>query len=251
MQTVTITTSQNIEIDYEVAGLGERIIARIVDHGVFMGMYILCLISVFGYTSITDQHSNPFENIGVIIIIIVWLTLWVFYDLLTEIFLNGQSLGKRAVKIKVISLNGARPSISQYLLRWIFRIVDFGITFGTAAIVSVAVSDNKQRIGDIVAGTTLIKTSPRTKFDDLIFHPPAIDYEPTYPEVSQLTDQDIVLIHEVIKNFNRTRNNDLVYKLALQIKDNLKISYPATINEYQFLEIIFNDYNCLTTKNEI
>lgn len=146
------------------------------------------------------------------------------------------------VKIKVISLNGARPSVGQYILRWLFRIIDFGITFGALAVVTVALSDNKQRVGDMLAGTTLVKTEPSTQIKDLIFKEPDADYEPTYTEVIQLTDQDITLIHEVIKNFNRTRNSFLVYKLALRIKEFLRVTYPPEINEYPFWEIIVNDY---------
>jgi hypothetical protein len=179
----------------------------------------------------------------------VWLGLCVFYDLLTEIFLNGQSIGKRAAKIKVISLTGTRPSVGQYILRWIFRIIDFGITAGTAAIFCVAFSDKKQRVGDMVAGTTLVRTSLKNKFDDLVFKPTHEDYVPTYTEVSQLTDRDITLILDVIKNFNRTRNSGLVYKLALKLKAVLNISYPSDINEYQFLEMVLNDYNVIVTRN--
>jgi uncharacterized RDD family membrane protein YckC len=248
MKTVRITTTQNIDIDYDVASLSERIAARIIDYLIFMCIYMIFIIVVMSYFGITTNDGrldSALAGTGIVILIVVWLAVCVFYDLLTEIFLNGQSIGKRSVKIRVISLNGTRPSVGQYILRWIFRILDFGISMGTAAVITVAFSDKKQRIGDMVAGTTLVKTSPRNKFNDLIFGPPGADYVPTYKEVIQLTDHDIVLIHDVIKNFNRTRNSNLVYKLALRIKAFLHVKYPPEINEYQFLEIILNDYNFL------
>jgi uncharacterized RDD family membrane protein YckC len=254
MQTVKITTAQNIDIDYDVASLTDRISARVIDYMIFMCIYMLFIFAFMAYLGIgsnSEEQATMYTKSGIIILVIVWLGLCVFYDLLTEIFLNGQSIGKRSMKIRVISLNGARPRVGQYLLRWIFRIIDFGVTLGTAAVITVAFSDNKQRIGDMVAGTTLVKTSPRNKFDDLVFTPPSAEYEPTYNEVVQLTDQDVVLIHEVIRNFNRTRNNNLVYRLALRIKTYLHISYSSEINEYQFLEIVLNDYNHLIAKSEI
>lgn len=255
MQTVKITTSQNIDIDYTVASISDRIAARVIDYFIFICFYslfiILFTVVVGTGANGTAAVNNIYGQSGIVVLIIIWLCLCVFYDLLTEIFLNGQSIGKRSIKIKVISINGYRPTIGQYLLRWIFRIIDFGVTLGTGAIISVAFSANKQRIGDMVAGTTLIKTSPINKFDDLVFSPPPGDYIPTYNEVTQLSDQDIVLIHDVVKHFNRTGNSNIVYKLALRIKAFLHVVYPSNINEYQFLEIILNDYNYLVTKSAI
>ena len=249
MQTIKITTSQNIDIDYQVAGLGDRIVARLIDYGIFMALYIACFI-VFGIVmGVSNDYTSTGVNIGIFILIAIWLGLCVLYDLLCEIFLNGQSFGKRGMKIKVISLNGARPTVGQYLLRWIFRLFDFGITGGSCAIICVALSDKKQRLGDMVAGTTLISLAPKTGFNDLVFSPPAADYEPVYSQVSQLTDKDIVLIHDVIRNFNHTRNSDLVYRLAMRLKAFLKVTYPREINEYQFLEIVLNDYKCLAAKS--
>lgn len=246
METIKILTSQNIEIDYALAGLGKRIKARAIDYSLFMGIYLIC-IGLFISAIKTGTTANPW-NLG--IAIIIWLALCVFYDLVCEIFFNGQSIGKRISKIKVISLNGERPTVSQYILRWLFRIIDFGLTFGTAAVVFVTVSEKRQRIGDIIAGTTVVITEPVTRFKDLIFNDFNLDYEPTYPEVYKLTDQDITLIHDVLKNFNRTKNNLLVYKLAIKIKNYLGVSYPNNINEYRFLEMIVHDYIIFTSQNE-
>ena len=251
MQTVKITTSQNIDIDYDVATLSDRVAARVVDYMIFLCVYSIFAAIFVANAGLNGNGQSGFDKSGFVVLIIVWLCVCVFYDLLTEVFLNGQSLGKRSLKIKVISLNGIRPGLSQYLLRWVFRIIDFGLTLGTAAVISVAFSDNKQRIGDMVAGTTLVKTSPRNSFNDLVFNQPSVDYQPAYTEVMLLTDRDIILIHDVIKNFNRTRNSNLVYRLALKIKAFLKVKYPAEINEYEFLEIVLNDYNFLTARNGI
>jgi uncharacterized RDD family membrane protein YckC len=255
MQTVRITTSQNIDIDYEVAGLGDRIAARVIDYMLFLCLYTLVIMIfaiIIGANNYEDGSSanSGFKGTNFLIMMAVWLGMCVFYDLITEVFFNGQSIGKRSMKIRVISMTGARPRVGQYLLRWIFRILDFGISGGTAAVITVAFSDNKQRIGDMVANTTLIKTAPPNKYADLVFGPPPADYEPTYQEVMQLNDRDIVLIHDVIKNFNRTRNSNMVYRLALRVKDHLGVTYAAEINEYRFLEIIVNDYNYHIAKND-
>jgi uncharacterized RDD family membrane protein YckC len=250
MQTVKIRTSQNIEIDYEVAGLGERVLARIVDVGVFMGVfYVIYLIIIIFFLSMFSQlQSGDGVPIILIVIGIVYTVAFVFYDLVAEIFFNGQSIGKYAIKIKVVNLNGARPTLGQFFLRWVFRLIDFGITFGVGALISVAVSEKKQRIGDLVAGTTLIKTKPRTTLNELFLSSPDDGYEPVFPGVSNLSDADVTLIHEVIANFKKTRNSSLVYNMAIRVKDHLAVDIPREMNDFDFLQTVIKDYSYVTSR---
>jgi uncharacterized RDD family membrane protein YckC len=242
MQTIRITTSQNIDIDYEIAGLGERILARLIDYGIFILIYILGLI-VFG-------ASNMLNDSGVttVVIIVIYASLYVFYDLLCEIFMNGQSVGKRVMKIKVISLDGARPSISQYLLRWLFRIVDFTLTFDICGLICTAVSENNQRVGDMVAGTTLIKTNPRTQMSSIAFMPAYDGYQPIFKEAGLLNDKDVELIHEVISTYMKTGNSVVVYNMAARIKEHLGITPPNGMNDMLFLQTISKDYSHISAQ---
>ena len=237
MQTINITTSQNVDIDYEIAGLGERIVARIIDYAIFILILILGSI-VLG--AVESVRESPFETV---VMYIIYGSLYVFYDLVCEIFFNGQSIGKKVMKIKVISLDGARPSISQYLLRWLFRIVDFTLTLDMCALITAAVSENNQRVGDIVAGTTLIRTSPRTKMSSIVFMPSNDGYEPLFKAAGQLNDKDIELIHEVINNYIKTGNNVVVYNLAARVKEHLNTIPPEGMNDMLFLQTIIKDYS--------
>lgn len=236
MQTVTVHTTQNIDIDYEVAGLGERILSWLIDLGIFVATFIVGVI-------IGAVVSN---NVFSVTLMVGYMLSYACYDLICEIFFNGQSFGKRIMKIKVISLNGGRPSISQYFLRWLFRIVDLTITAGGCALISVAVSYKKQRVGDIVAGTTLIKTEPRAKIDSLAFMNAEADYKPVFNNVTQLTDNDLVLIYEVLSNYKKTGNTVLIYNMASRIKQHLGIAASGQTDDHQFLQTIVKDYNYLT-----
>ena len=250
MQTVKITTSQNIEIDYEVAGLGDRVLARIVDIGVFTGIFyvIYIVVLMFFLTIVRDLQTGSGMPFVLIVIGIVYSIVLIFYDLVAEVFFNGQSIGKFALKIRVLSLNGARPTLGQFFLRWVFRLLDFVITFGIGAVISVAVSEKKQRIGDIVAGTTLVKTKPATVLSELYFTSPEEEYEPFFPMVNGLTDDDITLIHEVISNFKRTGNSNLVYNMALKVKNHIGAEIPGRMNDYEFLQTVVKDYSYITSR---
>lgn len=243
METIRVSTAQNVDIDYEVAGLGERILARLIDLAGFAVLYIVVLILMIA----------SFRNSGTlgVVLIIIFLVIFVFYDLVCELTMDGQTFGKKIMKIKVISLDGGQPTFGQYLMRWIFRVIDFGFIFGwgLVALVCVAVSKNHQRIGDMLAKTTLIKTVPRTKIDQVAFgFALPDDYQPVFKEVLHLNDRDAELIFEVLSGFYQTGNTDLIYSMATKIKEHIAIVIPAGMNELQFLETVMKDYNHLTAQ---
>jgi uncharacterized RDD family membrane protein YckC len=241
METIKVNTSQHVEIDYPVAGLGERVAARLIDAALFVVTFILfgILLSMTGIMQIGE--------IAFIIMVVVYGCCYVFYDLLCEIFWNGQSVGKRLLKIKVISIDGVQPSIGQYFMRWIFRIVDFTLTGSLCGLICVAVSEKKQRVGDLVAGTTLIKTEPRTLFNDIAFHPTPEDYTLVFNNVHLLTDRDIELIHEVLNTYYRTLNKTLIYQMAEKVMNLLSIKLPEGMNELDFLKTVVADYKHATS----
>lgn len=241
MEIVKVTTSQHVEIDYPVAGLGERIAARLID-GAIIGGIIFVFVMVMGSMNLFNTNETL-----VILIIALLVAIFSFYDLVLEIFWNGQSLGKKIMKIKVISLDGGQPRLGQYFMRWLFRIVDFTFTGSLCAFLCVAISEKKQRVGDMVAGTTLIKTVPRTNFGQIAFHPSDEEYKPVFENVYQLSDRDIELVHEVVNTYYRTYNATLVYQMADKIKGILSINIPSGMNELDFLKTIIKDYNEVTS----
>lgn len=245
MHTIRITTSQNIDIDYEYAGLGERILARLIDIGI---LFVLALAA-----AASEGVFHRFDNLlkGIPIAMVLWFLLLAFYDLISEAFFNGQSVGKRVMKIKVISLDGCQPSFGQYLMRWLFRIVDFGITVQLGALVSVVLTEKNQRIGDLVAGTTLIRTHPRTDFNQVAFAPVDDSYQPVFQEASQLRNSEIVLIHEVIENVRRSDNFPLLYQTAARLKQHLNIVAPYGMDDLAFLETLVKDYNYAAVREEV
>jgi uncharacterized RDD family membrane protein YckC len=234
METITIHTTQNIDIDYEIGGLGERSLAALID---FALMITLVIIAAF---IINALQSN---KIGVGIVAVIIGIIYVFYDLFCETFFNGQSLGKKAMKIRVISLDGGRPRFSQFLLRWLFRLVDFTITGGVAAIVSAAVTAKSQRLGDLVAGTVLVRTEPRTQIDHINLVTTSADYETVFPQAAQMSDRDAALIRDVIANYLKTDNEVPVQELAHKIKTYLNVQPLPGMESMQFLQTLLKDHS--------
>jgi len=245
MESVKVNTSQHIDIDYPVAGLGERIAARLIDLACFFGLYILFILLVLlsGVSGLMD--ASPYI---LYIALGLYFGGYIFYNLICEIFMNGQCIGKRLMKIKVISLDGGQASMGQYFIRWVFRLIDFTLTGQLAGLICVAVSDRKQRIGDMVAGTTVIKTVPRTNFSHLAFNPVEETYNPVFHQVTELSDRDIELIHEVLNTFYKTNNAALIYNMSARISAHLNLTIPTGMNELDFLRTVVKDYNSISSK---
>ncbi len=238
MNTITITTPQNIELEYDLASLGERIAAYLID-GLILGAYIVTVVTIF----LTGNFSSRTEWVALLFLIPLF-----FYDLVSEVYMNGQSVGKKAMHIRVVSLDGAQATLGQYLIRWLFRLVDFTLSNALCAVICVAVSQRNQRLGDIVAGTTLIKTHPRGELQHTMYAPPpgtGEEYLVTIPEVVNLSDRDMQLIREVINSVNRSGNYAIAQQAADKIKATLQID--NTLEPKRFLEVVLADYNFLTS----
>ncbi|MBE7178599.1 MAG: RDD family protein [Mucilaginibacter polytrichastri] len=238
METIRIRTTQNVDVEYEVAGLGDRILARLIDGAIALAIMFAV---IFGL-GVTD---SGFDTPKIVVFVVVLAIAYVFYDLIFELSMNGQSIGKKLMKIRVISLDGSRPSLGKYLMRWVMRIVDFSLSGSLAAIISVAVSEKRQRIGDMVANTTLIKTNPKTAVTDFNDISLNNEYVAVFAEVSQLTDRDIDLIFEVLDAYHRNRNFELIKNLADKIKS--KLNLHPQMDDYTFLQTILKDHQAQTS----
>lgn len=242
MNTIKITTSQNIDLEYELGSLGDRVLGRILD-GLVIAAYCLVFAAVIGFSNIGDFIG---DNIWLFILVIILPII--FYDLLCEMFLNGQSFGKKIMNIKVISLNGEQPAYSQYLIRWLFRLIDFSLSGSLVAFITVAVTEKKQRLGDIIAGTTVVKTKARTTIDDTLYVTTApVAYKVSYPEVINLSDSDIQIIKEVLVNVRRSGNTMLAAEARQKVESVLKIKNQH-YDAMSFLQVILADYNHLASQ---
>ena len=240
MNIINITTSQNIEVAYEAGSVGDRILGRIIDNIVLFAYAILC-ISIIGFSNLGSFFSNyPW-------LLVVFLIPVVFYDLLSELLLNGQSAGKRVMGIKVISLSGEQPSFSQYLNRWVFRLLDFSLTGGLLAVIMVAMNERNQRLGDVIAGTVVIKTTRRTQFNQTIHRKLPEDYTIIYPEAINLKDSDFQLIKEVVLMSKKTGNSALALQAQQKIEQALGIMSRQS-EPIVFLQVILSDYFYMTSQ---
>lgn len=245
---IEVQTTQNVTIDYETAGVGQRILAYLLDLiaiivWVIGWFWILGMVASFG---INQAFSG--DIFAIFLVIIIFFPV-IFYHLLFETLNNGQSPGKMVMKIRVVNVDGTAPTSSSFLIRWLFRLIDFSMTEGFLAVIMVAVTKKSQRLGDLLAGTTVIdlKLNSRNRelsITDLDFHE---DYKVTYIDVlDRLSDKDIQTISSIIED-QRMRDSDYFnQRLAERIKSITGYTYNGP--DRVFLRKVVSDYNYLAVQ---
>ncbi len=246
MRTISINTTQNVAIDYELAGLMERLLAFLLDTLILVAyIAVVIWIAVLG-----DAFSNSSNIILFIIVVLIIFPPFVGYHLMCEAFWNGQSIGKKALGIKVMKCNGQQMDIGDYGKRWMFRLIDILLSCGSVAVITIMSNDFNQRLGDIVGDTCVVKTSPRNQMSirDVLKIKTQENYEPKYEGVVRFTEEDMLLLKNTL---DRAKNNPNVHykKLLALLAD--KICKELDIKRVpkertKFLKNILNDYIVLT-----
>lgn len=228
MNTIKIRTTQNVEVEYPIASVGDRIVAHLID----IAVYFVWLI-VTGKTM-----SELGINDKIVFFLVIGLPI-LFYHLICEVFMNGQSIGKKARDIKVIKLSGEAPSIGDYLLRWIFRLIDTAASNGLVALITCAASQKGQRLGDMAAGTCVI-SNKAVKRNNRVEVSIEDDYQIRFPEVHTLNDKDIALIRKLLFKAQQHNNYELLEKMAERVKETTGIK--TDMAEWEFLQTVVKDY---------
>ncbi|WP_210488326.1 RDD family protein [Rufibacter aurantiacus] len=241
METIKIRTTQNVEVEYEIASVGDRILAYIIDALVGMGWFTICALVFILVLAPAEVPQATY-----IVAAVLAMLPYTFYDLLCEIFMNGQSLGKRARDIKVIKLSGQSPSIGDYLLRWLLRPIDI-FFYGIVAIATIAITGKGQRLGDVAAGTSVIRTTA-VKKKNLFQVQLEENYTIVFPEVAMLSDKDMALVRKLLAKAIEHKNEALLNRIAERAKEVMGVN--PTMTDREFLKTVIKDYHHLTADME-
>jgi uncharacterized RDD family membrane protein YckC len=260
MGIIQIGTAFNIDLEFEIAEFHKRLLAYIID----FGLLLIFLLSM-KYVMYNEFLFNWDESVGMDILIISLPML--LYSLLTELWFNGQTLGKKIMAIRVISLEGGEPTFGQFILRWVTRFFEWPFFFGyiafstanllvyifitgmlgIAVVIIVSVTNKNQRLGDMIAGTVVVNTkSALTVADTVFMQINTTDYKVMFPQVMRLSDRDINTIKGVLIQASKRNNYDMCNRVSMKIKEVLQIQSDMHVD--QFLEKLLADYNYLATK---
>ncbi|WP_028897662.1 RDD family protein [Prevotella sp. HUN102] len=226
-----IVTGQYVRISQTPASIGTRIVAQLID-----GFVVACY--VVGIAQLLINFEIYFDE--TLYYILMFLPA-VFYSFLFEVFNNGRSLGKMAMHTKVVKIDGSSPTIGDYFMRWLLRIID--VHFMGVGIVSILLSKNSQRLGDIAAGTMVISQKNYHKIQVSLdeFTYLERNYKPVYAQAEDLTLNQLDIIQRTLNAEYNYEREMRINKLAEKVRQALRIPNDNVPNE-KFLYTIVRDY---------
>lgn len=254
MNTIEFESAHHVKVEYELASTIQRIAASMIDVVTFI-IYFVIMSMILGLSNMfADYGSELFVKLLLIKI------PWIFYNPAIEYFTHGQSLGKYVMGIRVVTINGERPGLREVFTRWIFKgdflwisadiLILLWCGFGVIGAVFSGTSERRQRLGDTMAGTIVIrnKTSVQYKLSDILAIKSIDEHEPTYPMVTRFTDEDMLLIKNTIQRVQKHPNEE-TKRFAIELADEAArlIGLPETpAKRMAFLQTLLQDYVVLT-----
>jgi uncharacterized RDD family membrane protein YckC len=271
MAVIKVPTNFNIDVEFQIPEFYRRLISLLIDVIIeyfYLRIALEIFRSIINNSSLDTDSQYNLQAVGLLLILPILL-----YHVVLEITMNGQSIGKKILGIRVVNEIGGRPSISQFMIRWLLRVSDVWIVIiifilasnddfsrnpETAFIVLAAlaflitdivlvVSTKKgQRIGDILAKTILIRTNTKGNIEDTVFVEVADSYVPSFPQIMQLSDKDINAIKSILETARKKSDFNMAEAASSKIKAHLRIE--SSMSPFDFLDVLLKDYNYLSTK---
>lgn len=162
-----IETPENVAFEYEVAGIGSRFLAAAIDTAAIVFLEILVNVVVLATTAVLREEQ---EDIAIWVYAFMGLLSFAFfwgYYVFFEMIWNGQSLGKRALGLRVIRTDGTPVTLAESIIRNLIRMVDFLPLFYGVGVVTMFVNAQARRLGDLAAGTLVVWDRPAVSLQSL------------------------------------------------------------------------------------
>ena len=245
MKTISFSTAQFVTIDYELAPTIYRVLASIIDYAALL-IYTL----IMGMLISMNAFDLELKGITIFGILLIYLP-YMFYSPIIEYITNGRSLGKLALGIRVVKADGEPAGLREYFIRWIFRVIDIWIGgLGFLAILLSSTSERRQRLGDVMADTVLIKIrdNQRYSLQDVLNIKSSDNHTVNYPTVTRFSDEDMLFLKNVILRVTKYPNEDNK-KLAIDLANEtsrLIGLQEVPQKKMEFLRTVLQDYVVLT-----
>lgn len=231
MNSADIVTGQFVRIRQTPASVGDRIVERIIDIAAIISYdiglsYLLSTLPIKG---------DAWEVVGILLLSIPTIG----YSLICETLFQGRTLGKYVRKTRVVMADGSAPTVGALAIRWMLEVVDLWVF--CIGFIFILCSRRHQRLGDMAAGTLVVKDSldalPHLSLDgyDYIRR----DYRPTYPEAERLTVGQAETIRKTLERAEDTQTA----RLAEKVRHVLGYDTEAVkLSDHAFLLTVLHDY---------
>ena len=243
MRTIEITTTQNVVIQVKLATLMDRIVGFILDLIIMIVSYLLLIAAISMMIDVTSRNE-----VWVYTVITI---LFMFYSLIFELVLRGQTPAKMMMGVKVIKTDGGQPEFIDYFRRWAIRWIDIWASFGAVGMISISTSDKGQRLGDKISDTIVVKKKQTSGYQlkDILSITSTESYTPIYPEVVGASETNMLTVKRLLNRYQKFPNidtyADLIRQTSKAFETNLDLKRKER-NHVAFLKQLLKDYVILT-----
>ena len=247
---ITISTPEGVALEVPLAGLGSRFVAALVD-GVIKGAVILAAlagVAALGATSDQGPVPDPTGDLALIGLALFFVFAFLVnfgYDVLFETLASGRTPGKRWTGLRVVRLDGGPVTFTTSAVRNLVRLVDglFGYAVG---VVVILVSARNQRLGDLAAGTVVVRErrAPEPRRDRRTSGAPVPTGSPESSadlltwDISSVTADDLVTVRRFLERrteLTAEARARLAHDFALRLRPKVA-GAPEDLHPEAFLE---------------
>jgi uncharacterized RDD family membrane protein YckC len=255
----TIDTPENIEFAYDIAGIGSRFLAAMIDT-LLIGIAQAIVILVVGLISSTIGVQAAESLLVALGALLAFAILWGYY-IAFELLWNGQSPGKRVIGLRVVREGGRPITFVGSAIRNLIRIIDFLPALYGIGVLVMFVDHRSRRLGDLAGGTLVVKERRSVTLESLTaasaVAPPALTPgeappEPTLPNIGLLNDQDYNLVQEFLGRRNEL-GRDARARLGAQLAGGIqsRLGLPQGGDAERFLQYVAGEYQLLKRQQQL
>lgn len=254
MATINFESSQYVDVEFTLANTGQRLLAAFIDMIVFI-IYFIIMFAFFADRILFNQ--NDYAEFFYLLLIKL---PWILYNPICEFFMQGQTIGKYMVGIRIVTLNGERPTLKEVFTRWIFKgdfiwisadvLMFLWFAMGIMGAGVISLTKNNQRLADLLAGTICIKLKGNDvyRLSDVLAIKDSSTHQVKFPQVTRFTDEDMMIIKNTILRLRKNPTPETI-KFGRELSDEtarLMGIQEVQKNRLDFLETVLQDYVVLT-----
>lgn len=239
-----VVTPEAVLLEFDTAGVGSRVVAEILD----LLLQITALVAVTMVASLAATGGVQLgETAAIVLALVMTFLILVGYPIAMETLWNGRTLGKAAMGLRVVTSEGGPIRFRHAAIRGIFGLIEIWVFLGSIAIVSIIFSRRDQRLGDLVAGTIVLRERSATSLGVAVSFPTPPGYEAYVGslDVTHLSARQYSLIRSFLMRVlqlswpARTR---LAVRLANPTAVLLRHTPPPQVNPELFLVCVAAAY---------
>ncbi len=247
-----IDTPENVEFSYQVAGIGSRFLAALVDSSIIGVAMVAAQFSLAALFS-TPWGAALMDRLGgwgvAVYVLVTFAIFWGYY-IVFEMAWNGQTPGKRWIGLRVIKVNGYPISLVDSTIRNLVRVVDFLPAYYGLGVITMFANAEARRLGDFTAGTVVVKERKEVALESLVAPPaPARllgpeDEARRIPNLDRLDSAQLEVVRDYLaRRYGLSDAEGLARKiadpLAAQLDYNWQAAWPSAD---RFLTALMADY---------